>query len=136
MNYQINYSSILNMKKKNYHIFIFLIIIMLLILIIFSINNKVIKKYETYGLYQNNHLIITINSKLSDKIINNNYLVINNEKIEYNFNSFLGYEINNNEIYQSIMLDINKDLIENEIVFVSFDNESKTIFKYLLNLLR
>jgi len=109
---------------------------MLLILIIFSINNKVIKKYETYGLYQNNHLIITINSKLSDKIINNNYLVINNEKIEYNFNSFLGYEINNNEIYQSIMLDINKDLIENEIVFVSFDNESKTIFKYLLNLLR
>jgi len=124
------------MHEIKYYKFIIFIIIISIVLIIVSLFTYTSKQISFYGIYNDKNIHIKFNTKLSDKIKNNEYLKFNNIKTKYSILEFGDYEIIDNEIYQNIILTVDNDFINNEVglIELSYDNE-KTI-NYILDLFK
>lgn len=137
MNYfKINYNRLENLPQIKFYKLIFLLIIILVILIFISSFMYTYKTINLYGYYTDEILHIKINNILSDKIKNGKYLTFNNKKTAYEVISYGEYEIIENEIYQDVSLELEKNFINNEIGTVKIKYDKKRIINYIFDLFK
>lgn len=134
--FKINYNKLENLYQINFYKLVFVIFIFLIILFVMTFFIKVDKKWECYGIINDNILKIKINNELSDSLKSLEYIRFNDKNINFKINSFGNYEIVNNEIYQEIELIIDEKFYDNEIGLVEFYYDRGILFKYILDLFK
>lgn len=134
--FKINYSKLKNIKEINFYKIVIVVLCIFIILFIMSFYIEVNKKWEGYGIVNDNILKIKINNKLSDNFKSDNTIIFNNKRTNFKINSYGTYEIINNEIYQDIELIVDGNFYDNEIGLVEFYYDKKILFKYILDLFK
>ena len=110
-----SYDELINIKYHVYQVFIILVIIAL-IMSLYTLKIEVYDVYNTKGYIKNSNLIINIPIDYSDTIINGEYLVINDEKYNFEVKNISDVLLSNNVNYQEVVLEIDSDIPENSIV--------------------
>ena len=137
MNYfQINYSRLRNLSQKHLFIIIILIIIIGIFILGFSCFKVVSKKYNCYGVYQNNLLNIKVAQDKIDILKDNKELVFNNKEVKYKIKNMNEYEIIDNKIYQNIYLTIDGDVYDNEVGEVEIYYHKEKLIKFIFELFK
>ena len=109
------YEELTHIKYHVYQVFIILVIIAL-IMSLYTLKIEVYDVYNTKGYIKNSNLIINIPIDYSDTIINGEYLVINDEKYNFEVKNISDVLLSNNVNYQEVVLEIDSDIPENSIV--------------------
>lgn len=110
-----SYDELINIKYHVYQVFIILVGIAL-IMSLYTLKIEVYDVYNTKGYIKNSNLIINIPIDYSDTIINGEYLVINDEKYNFEVKNISDVLLSNNVNYQEVVLEIDSDIPENSIV--------------------
>ncbi len=110
-----SYDELIHIKYHVYQVFIILVIIAL-IMSLYTLKIEVYDVYNTKGYIKNSNLIINIPIDYSDTIINGEYLVINDEKYNFEVKNISDVLLSNNVNYQEVVLEIDSDIPENSIV--------------------
>lgn len=135
--FRINYAKLQNLKQIKFSIVLIIIPLFILFLIIIANQNKVSKKIETYGIYQDGVLQLQINNELSDIIKSNNTLIFNNKKTHYIISSFENYELIDEVIYQNILLTIDENnFVNNEVGKIELYYDKQKIINYIFELFK
>lgn len=134
--FKINYDRLENLKQKKFYIFVMLIVIILLTLLIIACFIKIPSKVKFSGIYYDNILTIKINTKLSDDLKNNKYIIFNDQKTKYKIESYQETEIIDNEIYQEINLTIEKKFKNNEVGIVELHYDKQKLIEYIFDLFK
>lgn len=134
---------LLEYKRKIPNILlIWTIILTFIIICLIIINNTVTIKsyYQVQGIVKNKSLSIYVLVEDLNKVVDNKKIYIN--EYEYNYKvSQISRELitNNTNFYKEIIIDVNlndKIFIDNNIIVVKFVIKEKTIFEYIINLVR
>ena len=134
--YKINYKKLENMYQIKYYIFIIVVIILIFCLLIISYFTYAYKEETFYGIYNDNILSFKINNKLSDLFKEQNIVSFNNKVINYKIVGFSDYEIIDNEIYEKIELEVDKEFYQNEFGKVKIYFDKKRIIFHILELFK
>lgn len=134
--FKVNYDQLLNLKQINYFKYILFIIFLVSSLILFSHLVKISTKIECPAYYQNSKLILKINTNLSDNFRKNKYIYFNNTKVKYQIIEYQNYEIIENNIYQEMILTVDKEFVENEVGIVKLHYNSMPLIKYIFELFK
>ena len=110
-----SYDELINIKYHVYQVFIILVGIALIVSL-YALKIEVYDVYNTKGYIKNSNLIINIPIDYSDTIINGEYLVINDEKYNFEVKNISDVLLSNNVNYQEVVLEIDSDIPENSIV--------------------
>ena len=110
-----SYDELINIKYHVYQVFIILVGIALIVSL-YALKIEVYDVYNTKGYIKNSNLIINIPIDYSDTIINGEYLVINDEKYNFEVKNISDVLLSNNVNYQEVVLEIASDIPENSIV--------------------
>ena len=131
-----NYEKLLNIPYKSFRVF--LIIMAISIIVFISVLNiKVYDVYNTYAIYQNNHLILNIPINYSDTITNAEYFKIDDEKYEFEVLSVSEILVDTNAMinYQEVIVSYDKVMPENTIVNVSIYYDREKVLEKIKNLI-
>lgn len=134
--FRCNYHKLEHLKQVNYWIFINVIFVISILFIIIAACTPMSLKINCYGIYKDNILTIKINSKLSDKLKNVQYITFKNQKIQYYIDAFKEYEFIGDDIYQVVNLAIDGKFLDNEVGKVTIHYDKKTILRYILDLFK
>ena len=110
-----SYDELINIKYHVYQVFIILVGIALIVSL-YALKIEVYDVYNTKGYIKNSNLVINIPIENSDTIINGDYLVINDEKYNFEVKNISDVLLSNNVNYQEVVLEIASDIPENSIV--------------------
>lgn len=110
-----SYDELINIKYHVYQVFIILVGIALIVSL-YALKIEVYDVYNTKGYIKNSNLVINIPIENSDTIINGEYLVINDEKYNFEVKNISDVLLSNNVNYQEVVLEIDSDIPENSIV--------------------
>lgn len=123
------YDELINIKYHIYQVFIILVIIAIF-MSLYALKIEVYDVYNTKGYIKNSNLIINIPIENSDTIINGEYLMINDEKYNFEVKNISDILLSNNINYQEVVLEIDNDLSENSIVdIIIYHNKEKVAKK-------
>lgn len=137
MNYfQVNYYRLRNLSQKHLFAIIILIIIIGIFILGFSYFKVVSRKYNCYGIYQNNLLNIKVIQDKIDIFKDNKKLIFNNKDVKYKINNMGGYELIDNKIYQNIYLTIDGDVYDNEVGEVEIYYRKEKLIKFIFELFK
>ena len=137
MNYfQVNYYRLRNLSQKHLFAIIILIIIIGVFILGFSYFKVVSRKYNCYGIYQNNLLNIKVMQDKIDIFKDNKELVFNNHKVAYKIKNMGEYELIDNKIYQNIYLTIDGDVYDNEVGEVEIYYRKEKLIKFIFELFK
>ncbi len=134
--YYLNYDKLKRLTIKKFSKIVYMMIFLLILLIILACHFSIERKIVTYGIIENDLLVIEINEKLSDKIKNNNKLFFNNKEMNYKVMGFGKYQILNNEIVEDIELRVDHYVYQNEVGKVTIPYEKQKIIKYIYELFK
>ena len=110
-----SYDELINIKYYVYQVFIILVGIALIVSL-YALKIEVYDVYNTKGYIKNSNLVINIPIENSDTIINGEYLVINDEKYNFEVKNISDVLLSNNVNYQEVVLEIASDIPENSII--------------------
>ena len=137
MNYfQVNYYRLRNLSQKHLFAIIILIIIIGIFILGFSYFKVVSRKYNCYGIYQNNLLNIKVMQDKIDIFKDNKELVFNNYKVAYKIKNMGEYELIDNKIYQNIYLTIDGNFYDNEVGEVEIYYRKEKLIKFIFELFK
>ncbi len=137
MNYfQVNYYRLRNLSQKHLFTIIVLIIICGVVILTFSYFKVVSKKYNCYGIYQNNLLNVKFSQDKIDILKTNKELIFNKQKVTYKIKNMGEYEIIDNKIYQNIYLTIDGDVYDNEVGEVEIYYHKEKLIKFIFELFK
>lgn len=137
MNYfQVNYYRLRNLSQKHLFAIIILIIIIGIFILGFSYFKVVSRKYNCYGIYQNNVLNIKVSQDKIDIFKDNKKLVFNKHKVAYKIYNMGEYELIDNKIYQNIYLTIDGDVYDNEVGEVEIYYRKEKLIKFIFELFK
>lgn len=137
MNYfQVNYYRLRNLSQKHLFAIIILIIIIGIFILGFSYFKVVSRKYNCYGIYQNNLLNIKVMQDKIDIFKDNKKLIFNNKDVKYKINNMGEYELIDNKIYQNIYLTIDGDVYDNEVGEVEIYYRKEKLIKFIFELFK
>ena len=137
MNYfQVNYYRLRNLSQKHLFAIIILIIIIGIFILGFSYFKVVSRKYNCYGIYQNNLLNIKVMQDKIDIFKDNKELMFNNHKVAYKIQNMGEYELIDNKIYQNIYLTIDGDVYDNEVGEVEIYYRKEKLIKFIFELFK
>lgn len=137
MNYfQVNYYRLRNLSQKHLFAIIILIIIIGIFILGFSYFKVVSRKYNCYGIYQNNLLNIKVMQDKIDIFKDNKKLIFNNKDVKYKINNMGDYELIDNKIYQNIYLTIDGDVYDNEVGEVEIYYRKEKLIKFIFELFK
>ena len=125
-----NYLSLINIKYKE-HISLFVLPIIFIILVILSLIIETSEKYKVYYYFNNNVISVTVPIENSDKIINADYLLLDNKKYTFKVIS-IDYDMGNE--YQTINIEANVTKIDNQIGNIVFSFNKEKIIKKIIKL--
>ncbi len=125
-----NYLSLINIKYKE-HISLFFLPIIFIILVILSLIIETSEKYKVYYYFNNNVISVTVPIENSDKIINADYLLLDNKKYTFKVIS-IDYDMGNE--YQTINIEANVTKIDNQIGNIVFSFNKEKIIKKIIKL--
>lgn len=131
-----NYSKLKNMPEIKLYKLAIIVILIGIILVIFALKFKTYKHCECYGIFEDDVLIINIERKLSEYLEKSEYIVFNNQKLNFKIKEYGNYEIINNEIYQEIKIIVDKDFYHNEVGVVEFYYDKNSVLKFIIDLFR
>lgn len=93
--------------------------------------------YLASGIVKGEYLSLYVPTKEVDKIINSDYIYLNDDKYKYQVIKISDNIIENNlAYYQEVLIDVdlhNKSFINNQIIEAKFILESETMFQYFIN---
>ena len=127
MIYKMNYDKLKNLKESKLYLILIIFLIIVLSLLILASIYQIPKVITSFGIYEDGVLKIEINTKLSDKIKNNNTLEFNGTKTQYQIKDYGEYRLVDNEIYQELDLIIDRNFYSHETGIVEFYDEEKII---------
>ena len=137
MNYfQVNYYRLRNLSQKHLFAIIILIIIIGIFILGFSYFKVVSRKYNCYGIYQNNLLNIKVMQDKIDIFKDNKKLIFNKKEVKYKINNMGEYELIDNKIYQNIYLTIDGDVYDNEVGEVEIYYHKEKLIKFIFELFK
>lgn len=137
MNYfQVNYYRLRNLSQKHLFAIIILIIIIGIFILGFSYFKVVSRKYNCYGIYQNNLLNIKVMQDKIDIFKDNKKLIFNKKEVKYKINNMGEYELIDNKIYQNIYLTIDGDVYDNEVGEVEIYYRKEKLIKFIFELFK
>lgn len=137
MNYfQVNYYRLRNLSQKHLFAIIILIIIIGIFILGFSYFKVVSRKYNCYGIYQNNLLNIKVMQDKIDIFKDNEKLIFNNKNVKYKIKNMGEYELIDNKIYQNIYLTIDGDVYDNEVGEVEIYYRKEKLIKFIFELFK
>ena len=137
MNYfQVNYYRLRNLSQKHLFAIIILIIIIGIFILGFSYFKVVSRKYNCYGIYQNNLLNIKVMQDKIDIFKDNKKLIFNNKDVKYKIKNMGEYELIDNKIYQNIYLTIDGDVYDNEVGEVEIYYHKEKLIKFIFELFK
>ena len=110
-----NCDELIHIKYHVYHIFIILVLIAIFISI-YMLRVDVYDVYNTIGSIKSHCLVLNVPIEHSDTIQNGEYLIINDEKYEYEIKNISAILLSNNVSYQEVVLAFENDIPENSIV--------------------
>ncbi len=116
-----------------------LLIIGFIILSLIGMNSifKFNHYYLASGIVKGEYLSLYVPTKEVDKIINSDYIYLNDDKYKYQVIKISDNIIENNlAYYQEVLIDVdlhNKSFVNNQIIEAKFILESETMFQYFIN---
>lgn len=125
--------------KKPKLLLCWLLIIGFIILSLIGMNSifKFNHYYLASGIVKGEYLSLYVPTKEVDKIINSDYIYLNDDKYKYQVIKISDNIIENNlAYYQEVLIDVdlhNKSFINNQIIEAKFILESETMFQYFIN---
>ena len=125
-----NYLSLINIKYKE-HISLFVLPIIFIILVILSLVIETSDKLKVYYYFNNNVISVTVPIENSDKIINADYLLLDNKKYTFKVIS-IDYDMGNE--YQTINIEANVTKMNNQIGNIVFSFNKEKIIKKIIKL--
>ena len=134
--YKINYKKLARLDQIKYSIIIWLVIIIIIILFIISTINYAYNIESFYGIYNDNILSFKITTKLSDIFKEHNMVSFNNQNVNYKVVGFSDYEIIDNEVYETIKLEVDGEFYQNEVGEVKVYFDKKAIIFHILDLFK
>lgn len=134
--YNIDYYKLSHIKIINYFVFIIILIIAFIIFWIFGNFITINKSIINYGIIQDDVLKIKIEKGLSDTYMQNNELIFNNKIYEYDSMNFSDIEVINDNVYQTINLNLKGAKINGEFGVVKLNYEKIKLNKYILELFK
>lgn len=131
-----NYSKLNNLPEIKLYKLIYIVIIIIIIIVILSFKIKIYKHGECYGIYQNNVIMINIESKLSENLEKSEYIIFDNQQLNFKIKEYGEYEIINNEVYQEIKITVDKEFYSNQVGLVKFYYDEECVIKFILDLFK
>ena len=125
--------------KKPKLLLCWLLIIGFIILSLIGMNSifKFNHYYLASGIVKGEYLSLYVPTKEVDKIINSDYIYLNDDKYKYQVIKISDNIIENNlAYYQEVLIDVdlhNKSFVNNQIIEAKFILESETMFQYFIN---
>ena len=134
--FRINYKKLENLHQIHYFVFVGIIFILFTILLLISYFKYTYKLETFYGMYSDNVLKFKINTKLSDILKNNKKIIFNDKEVSYKLVSFEDYEIIDNEVYQTVKLELDGWFLNNEVGLIKLYYDKQKIITYIFDLFK
>lgn len=131
-----NYEKLLNIPYKTYALFISIILISIIVFIII-LNIKVYDVYNTYAIFKDGNLILYIPTTYSDTLLNAEYYKLDEDKCDFNvlYVSEVLLDTTKMVNYQEVIIDIDKDLVDNAITNISIYYDLEKVLDKIKKLL-
>lgn len=134
--FRINYKKLEHLHQINYFVFVCIVFVLLIVLIVIACTNYTYREETFYGIYSDNILKLKTNIKLSDKLKNNKKIIFNNKEVSYKVVGFEDYEIIDNEIFQTVDLELDGEFLNSEVGKVKLYYDKKKIIAYIFELFK
>ena len=128
------YNYLLNIKYKNVS-FMIVILTISIIALILSCFLSTYDKYTVSGIWENNSIAINLPINNSDAVINGKFIKIDNKNYSYNIKSISKLQEYNFINYQTYMINISQDFIDNQVLNITFYYNKQRIIQKIIKLI-
>lgn len=129
-----NYDDILDYKIKGTFIFISAFII-LLILIYILCSQDMYSSFEFTGISSNNEIVASIPYENVGILTSNEILYIDENDYDYEILLLEELFLNGDDYYQTIVLSVQADIMENEVLVFKILYDKEKVIKKIINLI-